>query len=1095
MRLKAGVDTYAFTSLLEVKTARRLSLPVVAPKTRLNSIDGASLSLVGESNLRVRLLGRSEWVTIPVVVVDHMSTSDDIDILLGVSAHRRLGTTLTVDFANHRVEYVGAIREVISDNVGEDCSPSDQPWVSRDAELTKDVKSMLIEFPRSSDSRLVSRKYSKGQVVGSKPPPGPQTALFFDTKDFTVYFNPTDRWSVEWKWKAGSEPSGDGPMVPAIYRKRWFTEEILEIALEELQQWLDSGILRHARNVDGDRYRWLPINLVEQLHKPTTPIRVTLDLTSLNKLIKFTPEVSWNESCLESLREWRRQGNGFLVDIRRAFLMVKIVEHQRKYLRVKIGEDLFEMTVMPFGLVTAPKILLGIMRLILSAEFPNVLFFRDDIFCRSQIEAAGIKHVLLENGFETKPPEEISPTMVEPVKVLGLTIYNVDGVPTWSRTERQVGDWNIQGHDSWTLRRLSGWLAVVLPSGTVPLAGWLRPAIGILRSWCGSLASEFGWDKQISQINGKKRIAIFKIVNYISARLEGMGNPMQGVWEVTPSGEYCLYTDASEDFLGYVITCDGRKVYDGCFVVPDSTQINQLELDAVVEGVQAMIDLQITKFDLYCDNNTVLAWVRKLELDEKITLTGMHRKLIERRLNLIRKLLLEYGLTIGKIQYVNTKDNPADELTRIGNKVYTIGSVTQMTAQSYWEPCPKAMQSWNTGISVEIFVEKIHQELIHPSKAVTLEILKRAGIIIDRAIETVVMQNENRCGICLFKRARLKKWQSSGKSYTPGAQELFADTYKCNGTGEETGVVTMLHADTRLAMVWPFVGAVDSEKVMMALLNWFAVYGTPKILRSDNGSEFVNHKVAEFLEARGIRHHRSSVAHPQTQGLIERWHRTLGTFIKAQPSHLKWAHRALVGVMIYNKTPLKALGMRSPLEEWYQPQLPQPDHATQLMESDSEYASSDGAFEFEIGQAILWKDPNAPKRKDKFPWKEGVVLEQRGTRGAYLVQFEKGPPKLVNHELMTTCERYSEEDSEAGEENFHSRILEEPEFLDEKAEFESVESQDGGIRPTSPAEEEPVSPVVTTEVPAVHVSTPLLRRSQRNHRAPARYSPEGVRND
>ena len=115
--------------------------------------------------------------------------------------------------------------------------------------------------------------------------------------------------------------------------------------------------------------------------------------------------------------------------------------------------------------------------------------------------------------------------------------------------------------------------------------------------------------------------------------------------------------------------------------------------------------------------------------------------------------------------------------------------------------------------------------------------------------------------------------------------------------------------------------------------------------------------------------------------------------------------------------------MRSPLVEWYKPKLPQPDHPIRLIESDSEYASSDGAFEFEVCQGILGKDPNAPKRKDKFPWNERVVLEQRSTRTANSVQFEKGPTKLVNHELMTTCERYRMGVSEAGEEIFHSRIF------------------------------------------------------------------------
>ena len=47
------------------------------------------------------------------------------------------------------------------------------------------------------------------------------------------------------------------------------------------------------------------------------------------------------------------------------------------------------------------------------------------------------------------------------------------------------------------------------------------------------------------------------------------------------------------------------------------------------------------------------------------------------------------------------------------------------------------------------------------------------------------------------------------------------------------------------------------------------------LLLSYNGASYIAADLAEWLEARGIRHIRGASFHPQTQGKIERWHQTL----------------------------------------------------------------------------------------------------------------------------------------------------------------------------------------------------------------------------
>jgi putative transposase len=48
----------------------------------------------------------------------------------------------------------------------------------------------------------------------------------------------------------------------------------------------------------------------------------------------------------------------------------------------------------------------------------------------------------------------------------------------------------------------------------------------------------------------------------------------------------------------------------------------------------------------------------------------------------------------------------------------------------------------------------------------------------------------------------------------------------------------------------------------------------PRLL-SDNGPEFISDAFAQRLAQHGIQHVRGAPAHPQTQGKIERWHRTM----------------------------------------------------------------------------------------------------------------------------------------------------------------------------------------------------------------------------
>ncbi|XP_033124167.1 uncharacterized protein K02A2.6-like [Anneissia japonica] len=77
---------------------------------------------------------------------------------------------------------------------------------------------------------------------------------------------------------------------------------------------------------------------------------------------------------------------------------------------------------------------------------------------------------------------------------------------------------------------------------------------------------------------------------------------------------------------------------------------------------------------------------------------------------------------------------------------------------------------------------------------------------------------------------------------------------------------------------WPeiaFTRAITTDSVCTMLNSIFAREGLPDEIVSDNGKQFTSTEFETYLEARGIRHIRTSLYHPQANGLVERFNRVL----------------------------------------------------------------------------------------------------------------------------------------------------------------------------------------------------------------------------
>ncbi|CAM8989719.1 unnamed protein product [Rhodiola kirilowii] len=92
-----------------------------------------------------------------------------------------------------------------------------------------------------------------------------------------------------------------------------------------------------------------------------------------------------------------------------------------------------------------------------------------------------------------------------------------------------------------------------------------------------------------------------------------------------------------------------------------------------------------------------------------------------------------------------------------------------------------------------------------------------------------------------------------------------------------------------------------------------------KVLRTDNGTEFCNFKVDEFLRVQGTLHQTSCVYTPQQNGRVERKHRHLLEIARSLmfQSHLPlqyWGDSVLTATYICNRLPSAVLNGKSPFE-------------------------------------------------------------------------------------------------------------------------------------------------------------------------------------
>jgi transposase InsO family protein len=106
---------------------------------------------------------------------------------------------------------------------------------------------------------------------------------------------------------------------------------------------------------------------------------------------------------------------------------------------------------------------------------------------------------------------------------------------------------------------------------------------------------------------------------------------------------------------------------------------------------------------------------------------------------------------------------------------------------------------------------------------------------------------------------------------------------------------TVLDDYSRYIIAWKLSSTMGAGDVKETLDDAIAITGVDQVkvrhrprLLSDNGPAYVSGELREYLKERQMDHTRGRPYHPQTQGKIERWHRTMKNVVKLENYSFPW---------------------------------------------------------------------------------------------------------------------------------------------------------------------------------------------------------------
>uniref|UniRef100_A0A8P4GQ49 Gypsy retrotransposon integrase-like protein 1 n=1 Tax=Dicentrarchus labrax TaxID=13489 RepID=A0A8P4GQ49_DICLA len=98
-------------------------------------------------------------------------------------------------------------------------------------------------------------------------------------------------------------------------------------------------------------------------------------------------------------------------------------------------------------------------------------------------------------------------------------------------------------------------------------------------------------------------------------------------------------------------------------------------------------------------------------------------------------------------------------------------------------------------------------------------------------------------------------------------------------------LLTIMCQNIRYPAAYP-LRTITTRSVVRALSQFISIFGIPKVIQSDQGSNFSSHMFSQVLKQLRVQHNQVSAYHAQSQGALERFHQTLKSLLRAYCTEL-----------------------------------------------------------------------------------------------------------------------------------------------------------------------------------------------------------------
>ncbi|KAF4681028.1 hypothetical protein FOZ60_012702 [Perkinsus olseni] len=356
-------------------------------------------------------------------------------------------------------------------------------------------------------------------------------------------------WEVAWKWKDSQPPQGRISCPEEYGSICDLPEHHFQSLRDELTAWFQKGWIVVVPPLEYHKMKCvLPLVLAFSAHKSTV-LRPCHDFSVLNRYCVASSDED-AAVCNVSLRSWREFSEGTVLDIKKAYLSLRVEESLTWCQCFRVPTDCINdpsiscdtgyiylrLCRCGFGQLSSPRLLKMVTDYCLRKE--NIKKYFDDIFvpmCKGvsaskhQSDVDRVRALLAQEDLYTKEP-----TSIQDSRVLGLQISKVGDELFWRRrvdiTDFLEFDDRICSDEAVTYQDCSSFLGQL--SSLLPVLSWLRPVTALGKRIVGSAAgtTKSSWRRLANE--SSKRFC-----RYICTLLRKLGDPGRGVWAVPPRSE------------------------------------------------------------------------------------------------------------------------------------------------------------------------------------------------------------------------------------------------------------------------------------------------------------------------------------------------------------------------------------------------------------------------------------------------------------------------------------------------------------------------------------------------------------------------------